>query len=64
MDQPEATVQFVDLPGPTQYVTAIVNLGPHQPGRSYTFHFRYWRGDTPGHEPSPTGPAFDDVGRH
>jgi hypothetical protein len=47
IDQPEATVQFVDQPGPTQYVTAVVELGPHQAGHSYTFHFRYWHGDPP-----------------
>ncbi len=44
IQQPQAEVRFIDEPGPSLYVTAVVDLGPHAPGRDYTFTFRYWHG--------------------
>lgn len=45
--EPKASVEFVDEPGPNQYVTAILDLGTHTPGRSYSVTFRYWPGNPP-----------------
>jgi hypothetical protein len=47
LDQPKAEVQFEDEPGANQYVTAVVELGKHARGATYTFSFRYWNGDAP-----------------
>jgi hypothetical protein len=41
---PDATVRFIDEPGANQYVTAVIELGKHVRGHSYTFTFRYWHG--------------------
>ncbi len=44
IDQSKAQVQFDDKPGANPYVTAIVELGKHRRGATYTFSFRYWHG--------------------
>ncbi len=45
LDTHAAAVTLVDAPGPTHYVTAVVDLGPHRPGAKYRFTFTYWHGD-------------------
>lgn len=47
IDEPEATVRFIDESGANQCVTAVVDLGTHVAGRSYTFGFHDWHGDPP-----------------
>lgn len=39
-----ASVEMMDPPGPTHYVTAEIALGNHTPGRTYEFTFEYWHG--------------------
>ena len=42
---PDATVDWIDEPGPNVNVTAEIQFGPHKAGRQYEFSFTYWPGE-------------------
>ena len=44
VNDPNAKVKCIDLPGANLYVTAEIELGKHTADRIYQFTFRYWKG--------------------